>query len=237
MQLNIIDQTRKSGNKPPEGALAAIAAAGQRVANMAARAYGEYTKRIMEDLDGYPVFLVDDLPEAPGALAYHDNDPSLGPYSRVGVGTVLDAGGTWLIGAFSVVNAALHEVLETLGDPIANRWAQASKNWNVAQELCDPVQDLVFTVHVSPAQGAKLVSVDVPDFVLPSWFNPFGEPPFDQMGLVAKPFDYSNGYVIVQQAGVVVDLWGKNARADEVLTAARRNPRSRLAERGGVTSS
>jgi hypothetical protein len=127
----------------------------------------------------------DTIPEAPGALAYHTitggiPDIELGCdlfSSLTGQNESLSSGGS-------------HELLELLGDPGANRWADRGTGVMDALEACDFVQNTGY-----PACNGAWVS----NFVLLSFFNPGASGPWDQMGVMKSVDDVSNGYGI--QAG------------------------------------
>lgn len=233
MQLNLIDQTTNPKNKPSAEILKCIQLAGARVVGKASALWGDNTKLIINELDGFPIFFVDDLPEAPGALAYHDNDPQTGPYARVGVGTIFQysSSPSWLNGPESVCMAALHEVLEMLGDPIANQWSDDGQGTSWAQELCDPVQNIDIPIHVQPVIGSPQVLVSVPDFILPGWFNPFSHGPYDYMRKATSPFDYSNGYAIQKVGGNITQVFADGT--PDYVQAAKTNPKSNYMIRGG----
>jgi hypothetical protein len=124
----------------------------------------------------------DTIPEAPGALAYHTitsgiPDIELGVdlfSSLTGQNESLSAGGS-------------HELLELLGDPGANRWADAGTGIMNALEAADMVQNTGY-----PACNGVWVS----NFVLLSFFNPQASGPWDQMGVMKAADDVSNGYGI-----------------------------------------
>lgn len=232
MRLSLVDQTTVPANKPPADVLAVLDAVGTTLALYVARAWGDNLIQIMHDLDGYPILFVDDLPEAPGALAYHDNSPTLGPYSKVGVGTILGAGGSWLTGSQSVADATLHELLEVAGDPLANRWADKDANTSAAQELCDAVENTSIRMHGQATPGGPLVDVDVPNFVLPSYFNPYGQPPYDALHKCPAAFDASLGYAITRTGGTVTAAFADGT--PDWLVQAKTHVRSRYARRGGI---
>lgn len=149
---------------------------------------------VVDDLidQGFYLDLVDDLPEAPGALGYHDVDTEGRPYSRVGVNPSLQNGSDWLTGPYSVVSVVGHEAIETVGDPIINIWRAIDNTTETAQELCDAVE----------ATGYRHNGADLTNFLYPSWFNPFGTAPFDHLGQLPAPFTMTaGGYMIVRSGG------------------------------------
>ena len=146
------------------------------------------------------VCLFDDADVA-GALGYHDDGPDGKPYGRVFVKISVDNG-------ISVSSVLSHEVLEILGDPQANYWAD---NYNdgksYALELCDPVEGDAYTIDVNG------VAVEVSNYVLPAWFDP--NPPhgssYDKLGKLTQPFKMTpGGYVIVRNQGNVFQVFGND---------------------------
>src|SRR5690349_15377752 len=97
-------------------------AVGRQVGHFCNRWAGAW--HVVRDLNdqGFYLCMVDDLPEAPGALGYHDVDATGRPYSKVAVKPSLDNGSDWLTGEYSVLSILGHEALETVGDPLCNNW-------------------------------------------------------------------------------------------------------------------
>lgn len=156
---------------------------------------------VMADLadQGFYLALVDDLPEAPGALGYHDVDSDGRPYSKIAVNPSLQNGSDWLTGPYSVVSVVGHEALETVANPIVNLWVDIDQDRSTAREVCDAVEDTGFTYD-----GSAMTN-----FLLPAWFNAFGKAPFDYRGVLDAPFTLtSGGYMIVRQDGATSQEWG-----------------------------
>jgi hypothetical protein len=132
-------------------------------------------------------FIQDTLQNAPGAAAYHDRLPNGAPvayFAREDNNSILSGSG-----ALSV--DVSHEILETIGDPGANRWADyGDLSSSKALELCDQVQNTVYSVG----------SVSVSNFLLPAAFDPGAPGPWDFLKVMPNGDDYSNGYMIVRQA-------------------------------------
>lgn len=146
------------------------------------------------NVQGFYLNLVDDLPEAPGAAGYHDIDPQGRPYSRIAVNAALENGSDWLTGPYSVASIAGHEALETVGDPLCISWVDMDQSTQTAQEMCDAVE----------ATGYRHNGIDLTNFLLPAWFNPFGKAPFDYVGQLDAPFTMtSGGYMILKVGGNV----------------------------------
>jgi hypothetical protein len=111
--------------------------------------------------------IVDSLPDAPGAVAYHDVAGHEVPVIFL-ARTQCNA---LVTGADSVSSALSHELAETAGDPACNLWARDTK-YEWAHELCDAVQEW----------GFEIDGVAVSDFVLPSFFAPGSEGPWNYLG-------------------------------------------------------
>lgn len=151
---------------------------------------------VVRDLNnqGFYLSLVDDLPEVPGALGFHDVDAQGNSYSEIAVNPSLQNGSDWLTGQYSVVSIVGHEALETIGDPLCNHWVDLDQDAETAREMCDAVE----------ADGRHYHGMDLTNFLMPSWFNPFGKAPFDDLGLLEAPFSMTpGGYMIVRVGGQV----------------------------------
>jgi hypothetical protein len=158
----------------------------------------------------YPFFLVDDIPEAPGALAYHYVQDNGVPAGKIGVKTTLQA-------KESVSSAASHEAVELQCDVFCATWSYSDRlRCLVATEACDPVQNGTYQITV--ADGT---SVEVSNFVTPYYFteNALGNP-LDHLGQLKQPFDIApGGYQIQMKAGKVNNVFGPGVSAQ--LKAAK----------------
>lgn len=110
--------------------------------------------------------ILDALPDAPGAVAYHDVTGKEVPV----VFLARTQCNSLLTGPDSVSSALSHELAETVGDPACNLWARDTK-YEWAHELCDAVQEWGFVVD----------GVAVSDFVLPSFFAPGSNGPWNYL--------------------------------------------------------
>lgn len=189
-------------------------------------AWGLNVPRVVASNDGsvnVTVELHADIPEAPGALGYHTTDANGLPLIKIGVNAILANGGDWLLLALSVASVVSHEVLETLADWAANRWADRGDGTQWALEDADPVEG---DSYVQMTWG---VPVTVSNFVHPAFFDPGAVGPWDHMGLCTGPFvDRATGYHIEQvdgQAksvfGAEMPAWRQAAKAASSRTAAR----------------
>ena len=145
-------------------------------------------------------FIQDTLANAPGAAAYHAVLPNGAPVAYF----AREDNDSILSGPQALSVDVSHELLETIGDPGANRWADyGDLSMSKALELCDPVQNVCYPVSVAAG------TVSVSDFLLPSAFDPGAAGPWDFKGVAPSQDDYSNGYMIVRQAMQASDVTGK----------------------------
>jgi len=162
-----------------------------------------------------------------GALGYHE----LG-FGRVFAEPVLQAGGNALTADLSVCSVLSHETLESWADIYANLWGDTGNGSCYAYELGDPVESDSYAVQIKaqPALAAETVAGTVSNFVLPSWFDPDGQAPYDHLGLLTAPFQVrTTGYVIAMTDGDVTESWGEHYPAWRKVTKA--SPSSRTARR------
>ena len=106
--------------------------------------------------------------DVPGAAGYHDD---------AGVYVFRDGLPELTSGAFSLSVVVSHEILETLGDPAANRWADNGRGQEVAIEMCDVVESYFYDID----------GVSVSDFTLQSFFDPEGQPPYSYLNKPGAP--------------------------------------------------
>jgi len=165
--------------------------------------------------------IVDDARQAQ-ILGYHAYTPAGKPYGRVFASPVLDQRGRPLRGTNSVSVTLSHEVCEWFVDPRVNLWASHQGGWEVAIELCDPVQDGSY----------ELDGVSVSNFVTRSYFDPYAGrgTKLDYLGKLRMPFSMtSGGYVIRRRGGTVREIAGDRYPAWKKKT--KRFPASRTAKR------
>ena len=141
--------------------------------------------------DGEVVALIlDDLPDAPGAVAYH---------AWQGVASIYVARNQCVsltTGTYSLSQALSHEMCETVGDIGTNLWADDMAGAEWAHELCDAVEAGFYTINTN----GPGVAVDVCDFVLPSFFNP-GDTSgkYSFLGAAPAPFTTAPGGYQIQR--------------------------------------
>jgi hypothetical protein len=163
-------------------------------------------------LDGVPpgvsvLHLVDSIPEAPDALAYHTIDQAGRPVLRLGVQTILDNGGSLVDSGNSVSAACSHEVLETIGNPYVCWWSDFDGTKKVALEMCDPVEADFYLID----------GIAVSNFVGPRWFDAEDAiGPFDFMRRISAPLTMSSGgYLAFDDGSQVFDEHMPEARREQ----------------------
>ena len=154
----------------------------------------------------YCVFL--DNSTSPGALAFHTEYDNV-PYGEIFVKTILEYGGSVLMGANhtvpTVAQAFAHEIFEMLVNPNVNVWWQTSNTTLVPAEVCDPVQGRIVPIKV----GA--VTVGMSDYVLPEWNDPQSKNgPYNFLNTLIRPFQMGKGgYLIYMKMGVISFVFGE----------------------------
>jgi hypothetical protein len=111
------------------------------------------------------------LPDAPGAIAYHDIS---GAAVRFAVGAITQCAD--LFGAEGVLAATSHELLEDAGDPGCNVWVSDGRGKLHAREMCDGCE-----VQSYPINGLA-----VSDFFLGQWWLPGGHGAYNYCAKVGK---------------------------------------------------
>lgn len=172
------DGTTKDGSKLSPAALANIAEAVQdQVNNEFADEWGaRVAVRVGADLnDAQPGEWVygfeDELPDAPGASAFHSLDNRGIPFALCAITTCGS-----LYGPDGVGVDVSHEILETAGDVGANQFANDNHGLLHAVEMCDAVE--IQTYAKTCANGTV---VQVSNWLLRAWFNPGAQGPYDYM--------------------------------------------------------
>jgi hypothetical protein len=130
-----------------------------------------------------------------GDFGFHQVEASGQAFAHVAVGPSLTHGSTWLRGTDAVSASASHEVLEMLADPAANEYSFDGYDHMWAREVCDAVQSATYNIRAA----GKTVSVS--DFVLASYFNPWGTKPYDFLARLKRPFSIDRGgYAMVERS-------------------------------------
>lgn len=141
--------------------------------------------------------LLDNLPAAPGAVAYHDVDGKAVPVIYL----ARTACNSLLAGPDSVMSALSHEIAETIGDEGCNLWADGPGGDSYAHELCDAVQEWGYPI----VSGG--VSFTVSDFVLKAFFRMHAAGPLNYLAMrgtqtLTTPFQTAaGGYQILRKVG------------------------------------
>jgi hypothetical protein len=245
LAIVLIDETAGAattgGEKLTPAALAAMALAIQTQLNddVAPEWGGAYTVRAganSKDVRaGETVFAVlKDLPDAPGAIAYHDVAGNAVPFALDAI-TLNDN----LFGpGVSLSSSISHECCEMAGDLDCNLWADNGNGEEVAHELCDAVELEGYPITVTSAGAEQAVWVS--NFLLKAFFAAGAPAPYDFLSTTgqgandappAAPFQTANGnggnYQIVRsttQAQDVTAQGGNAADASAALRPPRRMP-------------
>jgi hypothetical protein len=133
--------------------------------------------------------LVDTLPEAPGAVAYHDRTGTAVPFALLALSTC---------NTLTDVSIGItHELCEIAGDAACNEWRDDGQGNEYANETCD----------ADEARSYPIDSIAVSAFVLPAFFSPGSPGPYTFLGSIgqpdaAGPFQTMyGGYQIKRQSG------------------------------------
>lgn len=152
---------------------------------------------ILGQQDASPLVIYD-VPDQPNALGYHSLQARAQVYGKAFWDVIRGSGGTLTTGQNSLSATLSHEVLEMVGNPYVNFWADVSDEIQEAVELCDRVEADVYNIN----------GVDVSNFLGPRAFRD-GPGPYDWMGLLASPFELRpGGYAIRRNGGKVFNVWG-----------------------------
>lgn len=174
--------------------------------------------------------IVDSLPDAPGAIAYHDTAGNDVPVAFLALSTC---------SSLDDVSVAIsHEVCETAGDASCDLWVDDGNGSEWARELCDAVESNSYPIDLKDEFPAIAVS----DFVLPGFFGPHDVGPYSYMqrtpspavntvGFPPGPFQTAHGgYQIRRDNGSNITQVQGNMRPAKFLSALR--GLSRTARRG-----
>lgn len=173
--------------------------------------------------------IVDSLPDAPGAIAYHDVTGADVPVAFLALSTcnALD----------DVSTAISHELCETAGDLACNLWADdGAHEW--ARELCDAVESNLYPVDLGDGQPP----VHVSDFLLPAFFATGAPAPYTHMqaqdmagSYPSAPFATAAGGYQIQRAsgtGETQVTAHESSKRGVVVKAGKHHWSSRPARRG-----
>jgi hypothetical protein len=152
------------------------------------------------DPSAYQFSFVDEVPEAPGALAYHYVDEKTGmPAGKIGVKVTQNAG-------VSLSSTTSHETVELQCDIFCASWSYSDRlECLVATEACDPVQSQSYHIDV---EGTP---VEMSNFVTPYYFtdDALGHP-LDHLRLLNQTFEIGHGgYQMQVKAGAVQNVFAE----------------------------
>ena len=163
------------------------------------------------------IFLFDNTDQA-GALGYHYEQNGFA-VAEIFAETTLGYYGSNSIlynGSNPTVSSVLcHETFEMIVNQYANRWWMDINGNLWAAEVCDPVENDLYTVTIP---GGTKVSMS--NFVYPLWAIPdatrsMGQ--FDFLNIIHAPFTIKNGYAIVLTNESVVIQYGETFSGDTSL--------------------
>jgi hypothetical protein len=190
--IALVDHTRR--HRPPPGLLEAIAEALTiQVERDFAPAWGVMSTRFTVGGRGDKIHLFDSAHQA-GDYGWHIVDGHGLPYAHVFTDPSIAAGSTWIGGTDAISVTTSHEALEMLADPAANEFSFNGARLMWAREVCDAVQANTYRIV---AHGVR---VSVSNFVLPAFFNPWADGPYDHLGVLREPFSLAKGgYAVLQR--------------------------------------
>jgi hypothetical protein len=130
------------------------------------------------------VMTVQDVIDVADALGYHTDELGL-IFARVLAENNAESGP--------------HECCEESLDPDCSVWKPMPDGREVAFESCDPVEGDHYLQDATV--GTETRQIPVSNYVLPSYFDPNGQAPFDRMGKLTAPFTMTDGgYMAVRDA-------------------------------------
>lgn len=146
-----------------------------------------------------PLIIFDDADQS-DALGYHSVDPYGRSFGKAFWSVLRGAGGTLKDGALSLSVTLSHEVLEMVGNPYVNFWADTPDGDQEAIELCDRVQ----------GDSYRVGGVSVSDFLGPRAFRQ-GPGPYNWLQTLKSPFEIRpNGYAIRRRGDDIRAVFGES---------------------------
>lgn len=92
-----------------------------------------------------------------------------------------------------------HEIVEMGVNPFLDTWVKMPDGRGMAKEIADPVEADTYLENGHVGTTARPVPVS--NYVLPSYFDLKGLPPYDRMSRVSAPFGVTpGGYYVAQDA-------------------------------------
>lgn len=145
--------------------------------------------------------LVFDEPDQEKALGWHSVDVNGRPLGRAFWHLIQKHGGTLVDGAMSLSVTLSHEVLEMVGNPYVNFWADMPSGEQEAIELADRVEADFYRIEDG---------VSVSNFLTPRAFRD-GAGPYDFLDTLRSPWEIRpGGYTIRRSGDKVYDVWGEH---------------------------
>lgn len=129
-----------------------------------------------------------------------------------------------------------HEALELGGDPYGDRWIVLPSGIITPLEVVDGVQNRRYSITATI--GGVSRDVEVSNFLCPAWFGE-GVGRLDFMGTCEAPGDYSNGYIVIENADkTTTNVFGALATPEyrAQVNAKKDDQRSRTTQRHVGTS-
>ena len=170
------------------------------------------------------IYIFNDADQS-GALGYHTETIGGQVYGKVFARTILNYGIPILYSAgapnsITVSSVVSHEVLELLGNPFVDLWADGpvyNGCSEYAYEMCDAVESNAYGVNITVPRGNRgsmSLRVSVSNFLYPQYFDtatPSGTR-MDYMGLITAPYTMSSGgYMIIRNpSGSEIAVFGAN---------------------------
>jgi hypothetical protein len=177
--------------------------------------------------EAWPMYVVDDHPEAGDALGWHEATPNGDPIIYVLAGVAKRYGLSWSV-------TASHEFCETVVDQGANEVIDIGGVF-LANEACDAVEadEYGYTKQVADPVSGRRLNVLVSDFITRDWFLPDATGPFDFTGQCPSPVTLlPGGYIGVWRNGkwtqAVADRPSPGGRSR--VEFSTRTPRKRAGE-------
>jgi len=178
---------------------------------------------VLTQQDACPLIIYD-KPDEPDALGYHSLQAKAQVFGKAFLDPIHSSGGSLIDGANSLSTTLSHEVLEMVGNPYVNFWADMDDGNQEGIELCDRVEADAYTID----------GVAVSNFLGPRAFRS-GPGPYDWMTLLQSPWELRpGGYVIRRKGDKVFNVWGE--AYPEHRKALKTSPDSRLAKRQALVS-
>lgn len=168
------------------------------------------------------VLTIEDVLDVPGAEGFHTDEIGV-VFARVLSDNNADSGS--------------HECCEETLDPTCDVWVPMGDGRETAKEGCDAVEGDSYLQDATI--GTVTRQIPVTNYLLPSWFDPNGQHPFDRMGKLKAPFTMTDGgYQAVRDAsGNETDVFAETRvehggeRGRMAAERKRAKPDSRLSRR------